>query len=126
MVKDVLVGIRPLDLNKTYRIATNDFLAAGGDRFATFKEGQNISYGMDLREAFISYLKKHSPVQPRIEERIIINKIIRIPSHSLHSHMSIPIKDHYPQFPMNITNLYRNANPPTDVGINAPIIGDSH
>ena len=72
VVKDVLVGIRPLDLNKTYRIATNDFLAAGGDRFVTFREGQNISYGMDLREAFISYLKKRSPVQPRIEERIII------------------------------------------------------
>lgn len=72
MVKDVLVGMRPLDLNKTYRIATNDFLAAGGDRFVTFMKGQNILFGMDLRDAFLSYLKKHSPVQPRTEERIII------------------------------------------------------
>jgi 5'-nucleotidase/UDP-sugar diphosphatase len=116
-VKDILVGMRPLDLNKTYRIATNDFLASGGDRFATFKEGKNISYGMDLREAFISYLKKHSPVQPRTEERIIINKINRVPSHSLHGHMAIPIGDHYPQFPVNMTHLYQDGNHPMAAGI---------
>jgi 2',3'-cyclic-nucleotide 2'-phosphodiesterase (5'-nucleotidase family) len=87
LVREVRVGMRPLDLNKTYRIATNDFLAAGGDRFATFKEGQNISYGMDLRDAFLSYLKKRSPVQPRIEERIII----------------LPTSYHHRQFPQRVS-----------------------
>ncbi len=71
-VKEVHVGFQQLDPDKTYRIVTNDFLASGGDRFVTFREGKNILYGTDLREAFLSYLKKHSPVQPRIEERIII------------------------------------------------------
>jgi hypothetical protein len=57
--------------DKTYKIVTNDFLAAGGDRFAAFKGGQNIQYGMDLRDLFLAWLKKHSPVHPVIEERII-------------------------------------------------------
>ncbi len=124
-ITDVRVGLRPLDLNKTYRIATNDFLASGGDRFVAFRQGMNISYGTDLREAFLSYLKKHSPVQPRIEERII-NKIDQVPSHSLHHHMSIPISNHYPRFPMNMTHLYQNASHPTDAGINAPYRHPGH
>jgi 5'-nucleotidase/UDP-sugar diphosphatase len=82
-ISDVRVGLKPLDLNKTYRIATNDFLASGGDRFAAFREGKNILYGGDLRDAFLSYLKKRSPVQPRTEERFIINKIYRIPVYAL-------------------------------------------
>jgi 2',3'-cyclic-nucleotide 2'-phosphodiesterase (5'-nucleotidase family) len=116
LVREVRVGMRPLDLNKTYRIATNDFLAAGGDRFATFMKGQNVLFGTDLREAFLSYLKKHSPVQPRTEERII-NKINGVPSPSLHGHMSISIRDHYPRFSVNMTQLYQNRNHPMSAGI---------
>ncbi len=73
-VGQVIVGGKPLVPDKTYRIVTNDFLAAGGDRFATFREGQNIQSGMELRDIFLAWLKKHSPVHPVIEERIIINK----------------------------------------------------
>jgi 5'-nucleotidase / UDP-sugar diphosphatase len=73
-VEQVTVGGKPLVPDKTYRIVTNDFLAAGGDRFATFKGGLHIQYGMELRDLFLAYLKKHSPVNPAIEERIIINK----------------------------------------------------
>jgi 5'-nucleotidase/UDP-sugar diphosphatase len=72
-IKDVYVGSRPLDRKKTYTITTVDFLADGGDAFSTFKKGENIVYGVALRDVFVSYLKKHSPVSPRTEERIIIN-----------------------------------------------------
>ena len=61
-----------LDPKKIYRVVTNDFLAAGGDRFLTFKEGKNIVYGDDVREVFIRYLEKSSPVNPRVEGRIVI------------------------------------------------------
>jgi len=35
-VRDVYVGGKPLDLEKVYRIATNDFTAAGGDTYLVF------------------------------------------------------------------------------------------
>ncbi|NTW35123.1 MAG: bifunctional metallophosphatase/5'-nucleotidase, partial [Syntrophobacteraceae bacterium] len=53
-----------------YRVATNDFLAAGGDRFTTFKEGSNLVYADTLRDVVSDYLSKHSPVRPAMENRI--------------------------------------------------------
>ena len=72
-VKEVYIGTSPLDPNKTYTVATVDFLAVGGDKFSSFKKGRNIVYGRALRDIFASYLKKHSPVSPMIEGRIIMN-----------------------------------------------------
>lgn len=65
----VTVGESPLDDLKTYRIVTNDFLAAGGDRFETFKHGKNIIFGDNLRDVLVEYLKKHSPVAPAVQDR---------------------------------------------------------
>jgi 2',3'-cyclic-nucleotide 2'-phosphodiesterase (5'-nucleotidase family) len=62
----------PLDPERMYRVAVNDFLAAGGDGFAGFREGKNIAYGDDLREAVAKYLRDNSPVNPRVEGRITI------------------------------------------------------
>ncbi len=69
-VSGVTVGNAPLVREKTYRIAANDFLAAGGDQFDTFKDGQRLLYGDPLRDIFVSYLNKFSPVSPGIEGRI--------------------------------------------------------
>jgi 2',3'-cyclic-nucleotide 2'-phosphodiesterase (5'-nucleotidase family) len=69
-VKEVTVAGPPLLQDKTYRIATNDFLLAGGDQYTTFKEGQRLAYGDTLRDAFINYLSRHSPVSPKVEGRI--------------------------------------------------------
>jgi 2',3'-cyclic-nucleotide 2'-phosphodiesterase (5'-nucleotidase family) len=71
-VKEVSIGNNPLIKDKIYTVTTIDFLAAGGGAFKTFKKGQNILYGITLRDFFVAYLKKHSPVAPRIEGRIII------------------------------------------------------
>ncbi|MCG6536589.1 MAG: 5'-nucleotidase C-terminal domain-containing protein, partial [Syntrophales bacterium LBB04] len=72
-VKEVYISGKTLDKKKIYSVTTIDFLAVGGDAFATFKAGKNILYGTTLRELFVSYLKKHSPVAPRVEKRIIID-----------------------------------------------------
>jgi 5'-nucleotidase / UDP-sugar diphosphatase len=64
------VGGRPLEPARTYRIATNDFLAAGGDDFKPFMDGKNVVYGDNLRDVFVTYLKQHSPVAPRAEGRV--------------------------------------------------------
>jgi 5'-nucleotidase / UDP-sugar diphosphatase len=47
----------PLDLNKTYRVATNEFLApAGGDSYAGFKYMTNISYWGDMLNQVNTYV----------------------------------------------------------------------
>jgi 5'-nucleotidase / UDP-sugar diphosphatase len=81
-VREVYIGRRSLDPEKTYTVTTIDFLAAGGDAFSPFTEGKNIMYGMALRDVIVYYLEKHSPISPRIEGRIIMNA----PLNSLKSH----------------------------------------
>jgi 2',3'-cyclic-nucleotide 2'-phosphodiesterase (5'-nucleotidase family) len=68
-VVDVAIGGRPIDPGKTYRVAVTDFLAAGGDKFTTFKQGKDPLPGEALRDAVISYLRKHTPLAPRVEGR---------------------------------------------------------
>lgn len=70
-VVSILVAGQPLDDARTYRVVTNDFLLAGGDGFIGFKEGRTIVYGPELRDLFVDYLKKNSPVKPVIEQRIV-------------------------------------------------------
>ena len=70
----VMVGHEPLVSGKTYRVVTNDFLAAGGDAITLFKEGRNVVYGDSLRDVVAAYLEKHSPVHPLTQDRIEITK----------------------------------------------------
>ncbi len=72
-------GLRVLEANvrgerlkreAQYRVATNDFLAVGGDRFTTFQEGSGLVYGDTLRDVVSDYLSRHSPVRPTVENRM--------------------------------------------------------
>jgi 2',3'-cyclic-nucleotide 2'-phosphodiesterase (5'-nucleotidase family) len=69
-VVEAKVGDHILDPAKVYRVAINDFLASGGDRFNLFKQGRNVVYAGAVRDAFKDYLKAHSPVHPELEGRI--------------------------------------------------------
>lgn len=62
----------PLQPARTYRVATNDFLAAGGDGFKQFMDGARLVYGDNLRDVLVSYLKQRSPVAPAVEGRIAV------------------------------------------------------
>ncbi len=73
-VVEALVNGGKLEPDRTYRVVTNEFLAAGGDRYTSFKQGKNIAYGDDVRDVFILYLEKNSPVSPRVEGRITFVK----------------------------------------------------
>jgi 2',3'-cyclic-nucleotide 2'-phosphodiesterase (5'-nucleotidase family) len=64
---------KPLDDKASYRVATNDFLAAGGDRFKVFKNGSDFSTGESLREAVVDYIRENSPLKAPGEGRIVIN-----------------------------------------------------
>ena len=71
-LKELTIGGKPAERSSLYRVTTNDFLAAGGDRFGMFREGRNAVIGDNVRDAFLDYLRKHSPVAPRTEGRIVV------------------------------------------------------
>ncbi|WP_378957048.1 bifunctional metallophosphatase/5'-nucleotidase [Pelosinus sp. sgz500959] len=58
-IKVTLLDGTPLDLTRNYKIVMNDFMAAGGDNFTMFKEGnrQTDTY-IPLRDMFVTAIKK--------------------------------------------------------------------
>jgi len=88
-VKEILIQGRPLDPHREYVVATNDFMAAGGDGYTVFGNAiraagdysdlggalrsRNLAYndpGTWLRDLVIDYLKAHKQIAPRTEDRI--------------------------------------------------------
>ncbi len=62
-VSNVKIQGKPLDDNSTYRVATGDFLARGGDWYDTFKEGKNLNYHTKMIiDGLKDYIKSHSPI----------------------------------------------------------------
>lgn len=66
----------PIDVNATYRVASNSFLAGGGDGFPTLNEGTNELVGGDDLTALEQYLTANSsaadPIEPPAADRITI------------------------------------------------------
>jgi 5'-nucleotidase / UDP-sugar diphosphatase len=88
-VKEVLIGGNPLVADREYTIATNDFLAAGGDGFKAFGDavksskdyaviggamkGDKLVYsdsGKWLRDVIIDFIKIQREISPKVEGRI--------------------------------------------------------
>jgi 5'-nucleotidase len=62
----------PLDMNASYRVTVNNFMATGGDGFEEFKHGTALLTGpMDL-DALEAYLKAHSPLPAPSTNRITL------------------------------------------------------
>lgn len=57
--KNILIQGKPLDLNKTYYVATNDYLANGGDSMTFFaKNIEKYDLNYKLRNVLIDYFKE--------------------------------------------------------------------
>jgi 5'-nucleotidase/UDP-sugar diphosphatase len=88
-VRQVMIGGRPLDPDAEYSVATNDFLAAGGDGYKGFGDavrsskdfgviggmmkGEKLVYsdsGRWLRDVVIEYIKERNSIAPVVEGRI--------------------------------------------------------
>jgi 5'-nucleotidase / UDP-sugar diphosphatase len=88
-VKDVLIGGNQLVTDREYTIATNDFLAAGGDEYKAFGDavksskdytvvggamkGDKLVYsdsGRWLRDVVIDFIKIKREIAPKVEGRI--------------------------------------------------------
>ncbi len=89
-IEEILVAGQPLDLNKEYVVATNDFLAVGGDGYRAFAEavkssqtfsmvggtmqGEKVVYsdsGRWLRDVVVESIKNQQKIAPRKEGRIV-------------------------------------------------------
>jgi 2',3'-cyclic-nucleotide 2'-phosphodiesterase (5'-nucleotidase family) len=71
-VHSVKVKGQPLELEKSYVLATNDFLAAGGDQYSSLKTAQHLGDFPALDEALIAYIQKKGAVSPVVEGRITV------------------------------------------------------
>ena len=58
-IKRVRINGKVLDKNATYTLATNDFLAAGGDGY-TMLDRKITMYGRGLDEVLTDYMVKHN------------------------------------------------------------------
>lgn len=58
---DIKINGQALDLNKTYRVLTSDYMANGGDGGAIFlKATGRKEYNIKLRDALLMYMKKQN------------------------------------------------------------------
>lgn len=70
-IKNLTIAGAPVNLSKEYTVATNDFIAAGGDDFSMFANGPLVGDYGALDEVLIDYIKKTSPIKNGKENRIV-------------------------------------------------------
>ena len=68
-VFDVMVGGQPIDLAKTYKVATNDFLAAGGDGYEMLTDTDPNEYDA-LDEVLFDYIKANGVAKAVADGRV--------------------------------------------------------
>lgn len=71
-LQSVNVGQKPFDENRTYYVATSNYLVAGGDDMGFFKDGLSFTdTNYLIRNAMIDYFKKVDTLQPRVDDRFV-------------------------------------------------------
>ena len=71
-VFEVLVKGQPLDVNKTYTLVTNDFMAIGGDGYDMLKGQRKLAEHPLLSEVLASYIAKKSPIKTIEGNRVVV------------------------------------------------------
>jgi 2',3'-cyclic-nucleotide 2'-phosphodiesterase (5'-nucleotidase family) len=66
-----LINGKTIDHNKTYYIATSDYLALGGDNMSFFSKGEMISTGIKMRDLFLEKFKQNPEVSSPDDVRLI-------------------------------------------------------
>ena len=72
-VIEVKVGGAALDKNRAYRVATNDYMQAGGDGYASLKRGKIIidaAGAIFMATTVINYVEKAKTISPKTDGRI--------------------------------------------------------
>lgn len=70
-VDELIIQGEPVDLNKTYKLVTNNFLAEGGDKYDSLKNGTLVAEYEALEEILINYIQELGEVDIKTEGRIV-------------------------------------------------------
>ncbi|MBC6998709.1 5'-nucleotidase [Cytophaga sp. FL35] len=71
-IKSVKIQGKPIEENKTYHVATSNYLLNGGDRMGFFKGAvKSLNTDYLIRNAMIDYFKKVDTVAPKVDDRFI-------------------------------------------------------
>src|SRR6056297_966049 len=70
-VLEIEVNGKPLDHDKMYKVATNDFMAAGGDGYTMLKDAETTLLAGGLEEVLMQYISAKGTVSPEKKGRII-------------------------------------------------------
>jgi len=72
----VTIAGQPIDPAKTYRITLLGFTASGGDSHFILRDakGRRVDTGLTDIDAFVDYLKAHSPLDPKPAGRVVVQK----------------------------------------------------
>ncbi|WP_290697483.1 5'-nucleotidase C-terminal domain-containing protein [Lacinutrix sp.] len=74
-ISKALINGKPIIKNKTYYVATNDYLYNGGDKMRFFKPSDSVYYlDYKIRNAMIDYFKKVDTINPKIDNRFTQTK----------------------------------------------------
>ncbi|MCR8643207.1 5'-nucleotidase C-terminal domain-containing protein [Paenibacillus sp. N1-5-1-14] len=73
-VIDVKVGGKDLDLSKKYKVATNDFMIAGGDGYTSLKQPGAFNTGVTFYDLMEAEIIKMKTLNPKTEDRIVVVK----------------------------------------------------
>lgn len=71
-VTEVKIGGQPLEADRIYKLATNDFMAAGGDEYTMLKAGNVLGEYPGLDDVVIAYIEKYGVKNAAAEGRISI------------------------------------------------------
>jgi len=71
-VTSASINNQPIDADRTYYVATNDYLYNGGDRMSFFHPNDSL-YVLEykIRNVLIDYFKKRDTISPKIDNRFI-------------------------------------------------------
>ena len=74
-ISKVLVGGSPIDLGKTYKVVSNNYVRNGGDGYKMFRDASNAyDYGPDLADVTAEFLAKQNGYQPYLDGRIEVTQ----------------------------------------------------
>ena len=70
---DATISGQPIDPERTYRIATLDYLAEGNDKLYSLKKAIRVDVSdLFTRDCMMKYVREHSPITSKIEGRIMV------------------------------------------------------
>lgn len=71
-IKKASINNKKIIQDKTYYVATSDYLFNGGDKMAFFKKSDTFyDLNYKIRNAMIDYFKKHDTIKAKIDNRFI-------------------------------------------------------